>query len=148
MGTLALKPVQVDSLRRASGDESVLATYGPPNGLPVISLVDASTTVAQDGVHVSLTWRSERQAPLNYALSVRLNTVDGERIASRDLPPLLGVYPTSLWRPGELITDRVLIGLPAGASFRPGEDQLEVVLYDRATLAAAGTAVVAPALDP
>jgi len=68
---------------------------------------------------------------------------DGIQTASRDLPPLLGGYPTSLWCPGEAITDRVLVPLPADAP--PAEAlTLEVVLYDRITLSAVGTARVPP----
>ena len=91
-------------------------------------------------IEVALDWRSERQAPLNYVLSLRLQTSDGSAIASRDLPPLLGAYPTSLWQPGELLADRVLLDVPSGV---PSEGlRLEVVLYDRRTLKGAGSVTV------
>lgn len=140
MGPLALQPVQVVAGREASGREPVLAYFGPERAPPVIALVSMSfSKLAGERLVVGLTWRAERQAPVNYMLSVRLNRADGERVVARDLPPLLGGYPTSLWRPEELITDRVILTLPEDTP-RPGEYQLEVVLYDRMSLQAAGTA--------
>ncbi len=70
-------------------------------------------------------------------MSVRLQNGDGANLVSRDIPTLLGGYPTSLWRPGERIQDRVLLWLP-----EDGTDALatvEVVLYDRSTLAGIGS---------
>ena len=61
------------------------------------------------------------------------------RIVWRDLPPLLGGYPTSLWRPGEIVADRVLLSLPDDQPMG-GDCELEIVLYDRMTLKAVGTA--------
>ena len=78
---------------------------------------------------------------MNYMLSLRLKRADGSQVTSRDLPPLLGGYPTSLWRAGELVTDRVLLSLPE-TGLDPGDYLIEVVLYDRVTLQAVGTAIV------
>lgn len=147
MTRLALQPIQIVASRRATGQERVLGVFGPEGFSPVIALVDAQMHLSpKDLLEVALTWRSERQAPLNYMLSLRLNRADGSGIVSRDLPPLLGGYPTSLWQPGELVTDRVLLSLPegVGAGFNPVPTRytLEVVLYDRMTLKAMGTATV------
>ena len=72
---------------------------------------------------------------------MRLKTDDGKHIASRDLPPFVGVWPTTLWRPGELYTDRVLLPVTADA-LTAVTYTLEVVLYDRLTLQAVGMASV------
>jgi hypothetical protein len=142
MSTLALAPVQVREGRRATGREAVLAAFGPENAPPVISLLEARPLATQPGLAtISLTWRSERQAPLNYMLSLRLNRADGSRVAARDVAPFLGGYPTSLWQPGELLSDRVALPLPAEANLA-APYTLEVVLYDRATLQASGTATL------
>jgi len=139
MGTLALAPVQVLSSRRATGQEAVLGHFGPERALPVIDLVGVETTRPSKGMlEIALTWRSQRQAPLNYMLSLRLYRPDGSKVTSRDIPPLLGGYPTSLWIPGELVTDRVLLTLPEGEA-ASGDYRLEIVLYDRVTLQAVGT---------
>jgi hypothetical protein len=143
MDRLSLRPVQIIGHRQASGDEPLLGHYGPEFAPPVVALVGVTTERKSAGeLEVGLTWHSLRQAPLNYELSLRLNRADGERIASRDLPPLLGGYPTSLWQPGELITDRVMLKVPAEAALSE-TDLLEIVLYDRMTLQSVGTTQVA-----
>lgn len=142
MGTPVLSPVRVIAGRRATGQEVALGHFGPEMAPPVIDLVDVKTAWPERRLlEVTLTWRAQRQAPLNYMLSLRLNRPDGTRLTSRDIPPLLGGYPTSLWVPGELVTDRVLLALPEDASSGP-DYRLEIVLYDRVTLQAVGTTTV------
>ncbi|MBC7256081.1 MAG: hypothetical protein H5T66_08275, partial [Chloroflexi bacterium] len=68
----------------------------------------------------------------------RLIGGDGAIIAQKDVPPLLGGYPTSLWEPGTLITDRVILRVRE-AEARAARDA-EIILYDRYTLQAVGTA--------
>ncbi len=139
IGGLTLMPVHILMGRPADADAPALGSYGPSEQPPVVALVGAQARPAGEGlVEATLTWRCERQAPLNYYLSLRVLDADGAQIASRDLPPLLGGYPTSLWRPGEEITDRVLVPLPADA---PSQEAygLEVVLYDRMTLGGVGS---------
>jgi len=70
-------------------------------------------------------------------MSLRLEHPDGYVVVSRDLPPLLGGYPTSLWRPGELVADRVILILPQDETLR-ADYTLRVVLYDRATMRSIG----------
>ena len=141
MGILALEPIRVTERRQASAQEPVLGSFGPENVPPVISLIAASVSRMDTSLLVQLEWRSERQAPLNYSLSVRLRDGQGKTI-SRDLPPLLGDYPTSLWQPGELVSDRVLIPWPDNKPLPGGSYDLEVVLYDRLTLRGMGAATV------
>ncbi|NLG28058.1 MAG: hypothetical protein GX557_09110, partial [Chloroflexi bacterium] len=141
MGALGLEPVTVQAFRTATGSETVLASYGPENVPPVISLVDAQAHAQNGELALALEWRSERQAPLNYVLSVRLRDASGAQVVARDLPPLLGGYPTSLWTPNELVADRVLLTLPEGRALL-SDDQVEIVLYDRLTLQAVGTATL------
>ena len=139
---LTTSPLQVLAARRATGQEVVLGSFGLPEQPSVISLVGAEARYQIDGLlDVALVWRSERQAPLNYQLSLRLKTEDGKQLANRDLPPFVGAWPTTLWRPGELYTDRVLLPLPADA-LTAVTYTLEVVLYDRLTLQAVGIALV------
>lgn len=144
LAKLALEPLQVVGMRPASGQEATLGAFGPPFEPPVITLVGArAISLGERSLEVALTWRSERQAAVNYALSLRLLRPDGSQAAARDLPPMLGGFPTSLWRPGEILTDRVLLEWPADEPISPGYG-LEIVLYDRQTLQAAGTARLLP----
>lgn len=141
MERLALAPVQVMEGRLASGREEVLGTFGPEREPPAIALLEAEPhRLDEEILEVRLTWRSESQAPLNYGLSLRVRDVEGERIASRDMT-LSPNYPTSLWTPGHLITNRVLLRLPTDVD-EAALDHMEVVLYDRLTLKGAGTVTV------
>jgi hypothetical protein len=143
LARLALAPLQVIGSQGATGQERVLGSFGPPYEPPVISLVGAEpVSRGEREIQVSLTWRSERQAAVNYALSLRLLRSDGSQIAARDLPPMLGGYPTSLWKPGEVLSDRVIVrwqGEPVGLGYG-----LEIVLYDLYTMRAAGTVRLLP----
>ncbi|MHB1355241.1 MAG: 6-pyruvoyl-tetrahydropterin synthase-related protein [Anaerolineae bacterium] len=142
MVLLASSPLQVLTRRKATGQETALGSFGPPEETPVISLVSALVQRQADAlVEITLAWRSERQAPLNYQLSVRLKGGDGKQLASRDLPPFAGGWATTLWRPGELYTDRVLLPVPVDA-LTAASYILEVVLYDKLTLQAVGVADV------
>jgi hypothetical protein len=141
MKRLALAPVQVVGRGPARRQEEALGTFGPEREPPVIALLEANPhRLDEDTLEVGLTWRSERQAPLNYALSLRLRDEQGERIASRDMTLSPG-YPTSLWTSGHLITTRVLLPFPSDVD-EVALDSMEMVLYDRLTLKGMGTVTV------
>lgn len=142
MGLLSLAPVQVRDEPPRADPPGALAAYGPPESPPVITLREVRAYPAGERtVQVELLWRSEAQAPRNYQMSVRIHAADGTQLAARDLPPLAGNYPTSLWRPGHLYADALQIELPADADPARAAD-VEIVLYDLQTLAAIGSVVV------
>lgn len=138
LAKLALEPVQIVGTRFASGQEAALGAFGPSYEPPVISLLGAQVVSrGERSLEATLTWRGERQAAVNYALSLRLLRPDGSQAVARDVPPMLGGYPTSLWKPGELLTDRIILEWPAEEPVSP-DYSLEIVLYDRYTMQAAG----------
>jgi len=87
---------------------------------------------------LKLYWQSESPLPADYTTFVHLRNAAGENVAQKDRPPLNGAYPTSLWDPGEIIADEIIVpvpdDLPAGAY------QLVVGMYDFNT----GQRLVAP----
>jgi hypothetical protein len=136
-----LLPIQVQSAGVQEAAAEPLGTFGPPDSPPVAALEVASLTHASDGlVEIELTWYALGQSPRNYWQSIRLQDASGATLSSRDIPPMLGGYPTSLWQPGERLVDRVLLPWPEGAAEIPA--QVEIVLYDRATLASIGSVTV------
>lgn len=143
MSTLALEPVRIaPGARQTDPVPDPLGCYGPENLPPAICLESVSSRrLDAEHLEVHLTWHSQTQAPVNYEISLRLIGEDGQRIASRDLSPLLGGYPTSLWKPGETVTDRVVLPIPADTVI-DASDSLEIVLYDRVDLKGAGSAKV------
>lgn len=141
MGRLMVGVLQCVGHRMATGEEPPIAQYGPEDQEPVIALLSADAQVEGKRAYVDLAWRSERQVPLNYFQSVRLLDAQGELIADRDMPLFYGGYPTSLWQPGELLSDLVRIDIdPAQADDIVA---VEVVLYDRLSMDQAGSARVA-----
>ncbi len=91
-----------------------------------VELVGLETAKVGERLRVRLWWRATE--PLDQDYTVFLHYLrDGERIAQGDSPPANGHYPTSLWRPGDLMNDDhwvVLEGLPD-----PRRDQLRFGLY-------------------
>ncbi len=141
LGTTYLHPVRVRSQRWATGNEPTLANFGPDI---VLSEMETKQKKPEE-LEARLTWRARQPVAANYGLSLRLQDGDGQVLASLDTQPHYGLYPTSMWREGELIDDSYILPLPEGTP--PGEDySLEVVLYEVASLAPIGTARMPVAL--
>ncbi len=137
LGATYLRPLRVRSQCMATGDEPTLASFGP--GI-VLSEVEANQKTPE-ALEASLTWRVIEPVAANYGLALRLRDWDGQTLASLDTQPHYGLYPTSLWLEGEMISDRHVLPLPEGAP--PGADySLEVILYEVASLAPIGTAQI------
>jgi hypothetical protein len=136
-GTIYLRPVRVPRGPSLSPDASVLAPFGP-----AIRLHEA--TVAQlgpDWMAAKLSWSTTRPVAANYGISLRLFDADGQLRVSRDTQPGYGFFPTSLWRPGELVTDQYVLALPEDLPLGDGY-HLEVLLYQVSTLEPVGHARV------
>jgi len=122
-----LRPIRVRN-ERPVGDAPVIAQFGDRIRLHRASAEQVTPTQ----LAVTLDWSAARPVEANYAVAVRLSGV-----TSIDTQPGYGFLPTSLWHPGELISDRYTLKLPEGIP--PKNDyQIEVILYDAATLAGIG----------
>ena len=66
----------------------------------------------------------------------------GQVVAATDAEPVSGAYPTTAWRPGEVVADAYEIPLPAGLP--PGDYRPLVIVYDPATGAELGRAELEP----
>jgi hypothetical protein len=107
-------------------------------------------TVAQaapDRLDVRLVWGARYPIAANYGISLRLRDATGREWAAMDTQPGYGFLPTSLWRPGEMVTDRYEFPLPA--DLPQGEEYtLHVVLYRFPSLQAVGERPVGPFTVP
>lgn len=130
-----LRPVRIHD-ERPAGDAPVLATFGKDGRIRLHSIRTEQATPTE--LYVVLDWSVVRPVEANYGIRVRLFGPAGNVTTPTDLEsPGYGFLPTSLWRPGDLVSDRYLIHLPEGAP--PTNDyQVEVLLYDRATQAGVG----------
>ncbi len=63
---------------------------------------------------VTLYWESIGATAENRFVALQLVTAAGERLAGVDTFSGRGLYPTGLWRPGELVVDPVVVEIPTG----------------------------------
>lgn len=139
LGNIYLRPLWITAHRPATGDESTLGQFGPH-----ITLVGAQVEpTGKERLAATLAWRCDSQVPANYGLSLRLLDAEGVYLGQDDPKLPWGLYPTSMWQPGELVTDRHTVPLQAGKANDQAQT-LEVILYDLASavLAPVGAAYV------
>lgn len=101
-----------------------------------ITLAGISVQPDEDGLIISLTWQADDNMPVDYTAFIHLIDQSGNLVAQTDRPPI--GYPTSDWRPGEIITDRFRLDFPA--NLEPGNYRLQTGFYDPATIARLGDA--------
>ncbi|MEK7277406.1 MAG: hypothetical protein AAB427_08665, partial [Chloroflexota bacterium] len=135
-GALYLRAIRID---RATTD----AVGGGMAITPTINLISAlATQTDSSAVSVALNWQATAPVPANYVLALRLRDQTGRpaELAALDAQPTGGIYPTSVWRAGEIVPDHYRFDLPLGLP--PGDYPLTLTLYDAASLSPAGTATV------
>jgi hypothetical protein len=110
----------------ANPENKLNRPFGDPTNLTLLGY--DLTPPLTDTLQLTLYWRCESPPLLDYTTFIHLRNAAGETVAQKDQPPLNGVYPTSLWDPGEIIADPITIPLPSGLP--EGTYQLVVGLYD------------------
>jgi len=90
---------------------------------------DIDLTDAQPGGTVQLTlyWRASAEMDTDFTVFTHLLGHDDRIIAQKDNQPVNGSYPTTLWLPGEIVTDPYDISLPA--DLPPGDYPVEIGFY-------------------
>lgn len=86
---------------------------------------------AGEALPLQLYWASLAQVNDDYTVFVHLMDESGTLAGQGDGPPVNGHYPTSAWRPNEVILDTHSI--PIAAGMPPGRYRLVVGLYDAAS---------------
>jgi hypothetical protein len=108
-----------------SGAGDVRAAFGP--------LSSGSRVSRGQALQLNLYWQALEQAPADYAIFLHLLDAQGQTVAQRDTLIRYGDYPTTHWQPGEIVLD--LADLPLPVDLAPGEYNLELGVYDIATMA-------------
>ena len=111
MGAQGADPTTVSAERPSAGPR--LADFG------VLTL----RGVAHDAGAVTLLWQDERPLAADYTVFVHALDAQGKVVAQDDAQPAAGAFPTSTWRPDDVISDRHPLTLP------PQTTQLEIGLY-------------------
>mgnify|MGYP001266302525 CR=1 FL=1 len=96
-----------------------------------IQLLDARVNPAGDRVNVELSWAATQPIPGDYTLFLHLLDSTGAMLAQDDGPPRAGYWPTSAWRPGEIVTSTHTLTLPT--DLPAGVYRLGTGMYDPAT---------------
>ena len=65
------------------------------------------------GLRLGRSWRVEAASDEELTVSARLLGPDGSVVASQDAVPVHWAYPTTVWRPGEIVDDVYEFALPA-----------------------------------
>jgi hypothetical protein len=104
-----------------AGVTQIDASFGP------LELVAYRLDGQGDRLAVELTWLAPEIVDEDYVMFVHLTDMEGGLLTQQDRQPLGGFYPTSRWRPGEPITDRLAFTLPNG--IRAGEVRVQVGWY-------------------
>lgn len=135
--TLSETSVVIGPLKVGGPPPGIVAeTVAPEHTLAVdvgesISLRGYDLSFTQTTLQLNLYWQSLNQTGGNFTTFVHLRNQAGEIVAQVDQPPAAGVYPTSLWQPGESISDEVIMPLPN--NLPSGRYSVTVGLYDFAT---------------
>jgi len=118
----------VDGLR-LEGYE-VLVLPEPPRRWPVPPIPPR--------ILVNLYWRPLKPLTDDLKVSVRFHDSEGRMLAQNDKVPVHFAYPTTKWKPGELVVDAYEFNL------KPGVGKLVVIVYDPSTLAEKGRIELKP----
>ncbi len=78
-------------------------------------------------LNLTLYWRADVPPAVDYTTFLHLRDAANQTVAQQDSPPAAGRYPTSLWAPGEIIRDELVLPLD---SLPSGEYTLIVGLYE------------------
>jgi hypothetical protein len=75
--------------------------------------IEPASATAGETLTVTLQWKARTAPSEDYQVFVHLLGNGPEPVVQGDGPPLMGDYPTSLWAPGETISDPHPIALPS-----------------------------------
>lgn len=128
---VAMLPAQARSVSAQFGDGIELLGYQAERAADPVS-----------GIRIVLYWRAEE--PIGWPWTVfRHVVVDGQLVGQRDSHPARGAWPTTCWRPGEIVVDDQVI--PVGVD-ELDEAVLRVGFYDG--LSRERLSVSGPSLSP
>ncbi|MBW7883128.1 MAG: DUF2723 domain-containing protein [Caldilineaceae bacterium] len=116
----------------ATPQHTVALAYGP------LQLVGYDWKKAAGGVEITLFWQVTETPATDYTTTVQLFNAEGEKVGQDDRRPGGDYYPSSLWKPGEMLLDRHVVPLAPGS---------EPVTMLAGMYSGPGAALLAPALE-
>ena len=113
----------IPGLARFSGGVELL-------GAMVTPVSERAPSLVGEGLRVRLRWRATEPLAEDYTVFLHYLR-DGERIAQADARPAAGYYPTTVWRPGDVVTDDHFVA--DVSTLLPGRDALHFGLWEPGT---------------
>lgn len=104
----------------------------------IIRLAGWSILANPDSLDIGLTWQADTSPPLDYTAFVHLIDEAGTIVAQTDRQP--AGFPTSDWRPGEVVVDTLTVELPE--EMPPGKYRLRTGFYYLPTMEQLGTTIL------
>jgi hypothetical protein len=80
-----------------------------------------------DIVHLTLYWQAVAPIDRDFTLSLRLVDQNGLAVVSREVLPVGGAYPPTIWQDGEIVRDQHNLLLPA--ELAPGRYDLFLQIH-------------------
>ncbi len=123
---------------RAAGLEPLPANSGSRLVLGSIALASSNTCIPATPVNadfggmmrllgysfgggrLALCWSAEQAMPVDYTVFVHIVDSSGRVVGNADSQPRGGLYPTSAWQPGEIVSDEHLVQLLPETSLQVG----------------------------
>jgi len=78
---------------------------------------------------LTLYWQTSETPALDYTVFIHIVDEAGQVVTQGDGPPVGGFWPTSVWGPGQAVTDTHRLTVPKAGTYR-----VLVGLYDPATV--------------
>ncbi len=79
----------------------------------------------------TLYWQATAPLETDYTVFLHVRDENDRTVAQADAPPLQGFYPTSQWKPGEMLNDTQRVVLPG--DLKPGRYRIVAGLVDAAS---------------
>lgn len=131
---LVIRPVYATPMPTIQSVQSAVAQLGVDN--PQVAILSASALPDQlhpgEMAQIEITWQALAALPKDYSVFVHLVDEEGFTIAQHDTVPGGGRLPTSRWQPGQIISDRYSVTIPATA-YAPNRGDWRVGLYHQRT---------------
>jgi hypothetical protein len=94
-----------------------------------INLMGTTFNLQPSTLPVTFHWQALRPTDRPYTVFLQLLDERGQVVSGWDGQPFSGLYPTTLWSPGEIIVDTFLLPLPS-PGLPPGSYRLVTGFYD------------------
>ena len=109
------------------GAQVALVGYDVKSQTPALRAGASVSNLKSQTMMLTLYWQALGEMDTDYTVFVHLVDRNGTVRGQHDSMPMNGAYPTTLWQPGEFVTDTHTLGLPS--DLPPGDYVLEVGLY-------------------